>query len=262
MHSSPSLTRSLRPDGRPLYAQAMDALQQLLASGEYQAGEALPSEESLAKQLGISRSTLREAMSFLEKDGLICRRQGVGTFVAPRPQADFLGGLERLESVRSQAQQAGLTVATRARSVSTVPASSLAATALGCVVQAPLTRIEVLEEVAGAPMAYLDGYCLPGALSENDARCGQGSLLECLELAGSTRPQFTRSNLFAINASSELALRLELPTGSALLHLAEVFYDELEKPVAFNNNYFVTWRANYHILRRVVRGADHGGNGR
>ena len=45
------------------------------------AGERLPSEPELARQLGVSRATLREAMRTFEAQGLIRRRQGVGTFV-------------------------------------------------------------------------------------------------------------------------------------------------------------------------------------
>ena len=66
----------------------------------------LPSEPALAKQLGVSRATLREAMRSFEGQGMIRRRQGVGTFVAAKvPVMDT--GLEVLESIETIAQRSG-----------------------------------------------------------------------------------------------------------------------------------------------------------
>jgi GntR family transcriptional regulator len=49
-------------------------------------GDRLPTEPLLAQKLGVSRATLREAMRSFESQGLIRRRQGIGTFVVGRPQ--------------------------------------------------------------------------------------------------------------------------------------------------------------------------------
>ena len=68
------------------------------------AGQRLPSEPDLAKQLGVSRATLREAMRAFETQGLIRRRQGSGTFVVGKVQA-LDSGLEVLESLETMAKQ-------------------------------------------------------------------------------------------------------------------------------------------------------------
>ncbi|HET59696.1 MAG TPA: GntR family transcriptional regulator, partial [Chloroflexi bacterium] len=54
---------------------------------ETPAGERLPSEPKLAQSLGVSRATLREAMRAFEQQGIIRRRQGVGTFVISHTHA-------------------------------------------------------------------------------------------------------------------------------------------------------------------------------
>src|SRR5574341_2056101 len=75
------------------------------------AGDRLPSEPELAKKLGVSRATLREAMRTFETQGLIRRRQGSGTFVVGRvPVID--AGLEVLESLETIARRIGLAVTT------------------------------------------------------------------------------------------------------------------------------------------------------
>ena len=73
------------------------------------AGQRLPSEPDLAKQLGVSRATLREAMRSFETQGLIRRRQGSGTFVVGKTQV-MESGLEVLESLESIAKRLGLKV--------------------------------------------------------------------------------------------------------------------------------------------------------
>jgi GntR family transcriptional regulator len=66
-------------------------------------GERLLSEPELAKQLGVSRATLREAMRTFEAQGLIHRRQGAGTFVVGRMSV-IDAGLEVLESIETMAE--------------------------------------------------------------------------------------------------------------------------------------------------------------
>ena len=79
----------------------------LIATTE--SGDRLPSEPELAKQLGVSRATLREAMRTFEVQGLLRRIQGSGTYVT-RPSQVFDSGLEVLESIHSMADRIGLEV--------------------------------------------------------------------------------------------------------------------------------------------------------
>jgi GntR family transcriptional regulator len=71
------------------------------------AGQRLPSEPELAKQLGVSRATLREAMRSFETQGLIRRRQGSGTFVVGKMEV-LDSGMEVLESLETMAKRLGL----------------------------------------------------------------------------------------------------------------------------------------------------------
>ncbi|MCX6026842.1 MAG: winged helix-turn-helix domain-containing protein, partial [Chloroflexi bacterium] len=84
----------------PLHAKAFKALEDWIRSGRFKPGEKLPSEDELSDRLGISRSTLREALGYLETHGLISRRQGIGTFVTHPYGTGLIGGLERLEPFR------------------------------------------------------------------------------------------------------------------------------------------------------------------
>ncbi len=67
----------------PMYLRIAEAMAALLKSGAYPAGFSLPPERALCERYGVSRMTLRQAMSILERDGLIESHRGRGTFVAP-----------------------------------------------------------------------------------------------------------------------------------------------------------------------------------
>src|SRR3990172_10320873 len=95
------------PTGPNLFTRLHSSLGELIAATE--PGERLPTEPKLAEMLGVSRATLREAMRTFETQGLIQRRQGVGTFVV-RPVGVMETGLELLESIESLAARAGLSV--------------------------------------------------------------------------------------------------------------------------------------------------------
>ena len=66
----------------PLHVQLNRQLRQLIESGQYLPGSRLPSELKLHRELNISRNTIRQAFHDAERDGLIERIPGKGTFVA------------------------------------------------------------------------------------------------------------------------------------------------------------------------------------
>jgi len=102
-----TMTPPLRVDQSRCMCRLAKRSESWCAGGGYRSGERLPSEIELSEQLGISRPTLREALRFLEEEGTIVRRHGVGTFVAAA-QPVIEGGLEVLESIEHMAARRGL----------------------------------------------------------------------------------------------------------------------------------------------------------
>src|SRR6478672_3812135 len=70
---------------RRLYRQIADQLAELIARGEFPPGTRLPAERELAVSLGVSRTSVREAIISLEMSGLVEVRVGTGIFVTTRP---------------------------------------------------------------------------------------------------------------------------------------------------------------------------------
>ena len=76
-----------------LYREVYDKLYKKIISGEYEINSKLPSEPDLAKSLGVSRMTLRQALALLQDDGLVKNLRGKGNFItSPKksPKKDFL----------------------------------------------------------------------------------------------------------------------------------------------------------------------------
>jgi GntR family transcriptional regulator len=245
--------RKLRGDSRPLYAQTVDALYALIQEGAFPVGAPLPSAELLADQLGVSRSTLREAIGNLEVEGLLVRRQGVGTYVAAAPGDQVRGGLERLRSFRELAGIAGKRVESHQRQVERVAAGPSEAEALQVAVGAGLVRVQVAQGIEGCRVAYLDSVVLPHLVDLALLETVDGSLLDYLVDHTDLPLAFTRSQVFAIDADERLAAHLEVGVGRSLLHLAETMYTETGQPVALSRNYFVTDCFSFTIHRRIER---------
>ena len=70
----------------PLYQQIKNTIQAKIRSGDWSAGQKLPSENELVEALGVSRMTIHRALRELTHDGLINRVHGLGSFVAEMPR--------------------------------------------------------------------------------------------------------------------------------------------------------------------------------
>jgi GntR family transcriptional regulator / MocR family aminotransferase len=82
--------------GQPAYLRICDRLRAAISSGALALKARLPSSRTLAKDLGVARNTVDEALSQLVADGYVIRRRGAGTFVADRlPERDVLPRLSK-----------------------------------------------------------------------------------------------------------------------------------------------------------------------
>lgn len=87
----------------PIYEQIKQDLIGRIAAGEWAEGEQLPSEHELVASLGVSRMTVHRALRELTARGVLSRRQGLGTFVAPQTaQADLIAIRDIAEDVRAR----------------------------------------------------------------------------------------------------------------------------------------------------------------
>ncbi|GAA5503679.1 HTH-type transcriptional repressor NagR [Deinococcus xinjiangensis] len=217
LHAEPWLISLDSGSATPVYVQVAQGIKERIRTGLLQSGTALPAERELAQALGVSRVTVRGALALLAEQGLLTRRHGSGTFVAP-VQSDIparpLGILSSFsDDVRSRGQHPGAKVL-HFEKARPQPSEALS---LELTPHDQIYRIQRLRTANGEPLA-LEESTLPadlvGALRPSDVR--DASLYALLSARG-LRPHHAVRHLRAVNADLTLAGLLGVPVGAALI---------------------------------------------
>jgi GntR family transcriptional regulator len=214
------------------------------------AGQRLPSEPDLARQMGVSRATLREAMRSFETQGLIRRRQGAGTFVVGQV-AVMDSGLEVLESLDTLAKRQNLEVTVSDLQVERMFADQEIATGLNIPLGTRVTRVRRVVRADGRPVAYLVDTLPEEVFRPDDLPVSfHGSVLDHLIHRGDSL-SVARANISAIGATAEVAKSLEIQRGDVLLHFNSQVYDRQGKVLTYTFSYFIPGYFHFHVVRRV-----------
>ena len=242
----------IRIDQRPLYAQASEALRNLVQSGGYAPGDRLPSEIELSQQLGISRPTLREALRLLEEDGSIVRRHGVGTFVA-QSQPVIESGLEVLESIKRMASRSGLHVQMGEVVISERLTTAEEAGAMGLTTPEPATCVVRVILAQGKPVAHLTDLLPQRFLRQAEFGTGfHGSVLDLLLERGWPELSHSRTELMSEAANSYLARALRVQRGAPLMRLEAQLFAADGQIVDYSISHFVPGCFRFHVVRRIA----------
>jgi GntR family transcriptional regulator len=211
----------------------------------------LPSEPMLAKKMGVSRATLREAMRAFEGQGMIRRRQGVGTFVAAKVPV-METGLEVLESIGTLAQRSGLTVRMGELQVEKISANEELAEKLHVEVSTELTRVARIIYTNNRPIASLVDTLPVDILPVEELEQGfTGSVLDLLLQRGVPKLVQSRTEINAVCATSEVARALQIQRDDVLLYFAAQLFTDDSRVIDYSISYFLPGYFRFHVVRRV-----------
>jgi GntR family transcriptional regulator len=215
----------------PLWAQLETELRRRLQHGEFDT--AFPTESELTATYDVSRHTVREAVSRLTADGLLERRRGRGTRVAP------LGLEQPLHSLYSLARTIADQGLEERSEVLALEAGTDAEAAerLGLARRTRLVRVERLRLAGGEPLA-LDRSWLPAevALPLLDADLERGSLYDALAELSEVRVAGGRERISPVVPSSADRALLRLPSGEAALLVDRVVHDGAGRAVEWRRS--------------------------
>lgn len=204
-------------DNRPLYSRLMMALRAAVDEEVVARGGYLPSERELSEQVGVSRVTLRRAVNELVDEGLLVRRHGSKTMVAPRYQKSISSLTGFSEDIRARGQVPGCIWISRR----IVPPSATEASALQVALDDRVVRLERLRTADGKPLA-IERATLPRTILPSPDIVSD-SLYETLQELG-LRPVSGLQRLRASVMTKEDAHLLDSEIGAPLLIMERSCY--------------------------------------
>lgn len=242
-------------DRRPLYLQAVEAIQSLVTERGLAAGDRLPSEVELGALLGVGRSTIREAMGHLELARVVERRRGVGTvFLGTHGPAAV--GLETLESLESLAGRQGWRCQTKDIQIRAGTADEEQARRLEIEPGSGVSIITRTKARDGVPLAEMvsvvPASVIPFAALRDEF---EDSITELMTRRHSPQVRFARAEVTAVSCDPGRSRRLAVPPGSPLLVMDELFLGEGGQALAWNLLYFVPSGIRLEVIRRAGPGS-------
>lgn len=225
----------------PLHHQIQSVLRARIDSGEWAPGERVPTEDALVRRFRVSRTTVREALRSLERDGLIARYRRRGTFVR-RPTA----GARSRRTITNLVM--GYEAEVRVVKLETVRAPSGVADLLGVARGDSVRRLVRVEVIDGAPLCVI----------VNHLRVSVGRHVRAADLRRHTLIEFLRDHLeiplgvmrMTIEArmpDDEVAGLLGVDLTRPLLVFRLVVFDTQGRPVEVSDTFYRADRYRYEM---------------
>jgi GntR family transcriptional regulator len=229
----------------PAYQRIQLAIRKRIDSGYLRPGDPVSSERDLAKLHAVSLMTARHALASLEREGVVERRRGVGTFVSS-PRIHF----NKLMSYTEQMAARSLTAASRILYAKIIDNEPDAAARLSLAPTKSLIKLERLRHAADEPFAletcYLSADDFPGLL---ESPLGRDSLFSTLERNYDVRLGYADEEIDATAADPRTAELLNVPRRDPLLRIRQVIYSTRGKAIIYVLGIYRSDRHNFVIRR-------------
>ena len=237
----------LRDKAIPLYYQLETILRRKILSGELAPGSALSSEDALAEEYQVSRITVRQSLAALEKDELIIRRRGKGTFISQkidqRQYTRFTGSIDDIIAMGIQTS----TVVRGTEWIEPPPAVDAKLNLKG----AQALRIEKVRWIEKCPFSHVFNY-LPADIGRQVPldKLSRVPLLMILEDDLKIRAATAQQVMAATIADAQLAELLQIRVGDPLLRAERTVFDAAQRPVEYVS---VCYRADKYAFSVNLR---------
>jgi len=241
------MSRTIDPyNALPKYNQLASILRQKIEDGEWPPRTPIPSERQLEVIYNISRTTIREAIDHLVRQGYLYREHGRGTFVSPQK---LQKGLMELTSFSEDLLKRGIQPGQIIRAMDRIEATAKIAQKLEVPTGAPLLRIERIRLGDDVPIGLQTSYLALAKeqeISEEDLRSG-GSLYRILQEKFNIIPSEADETLEVTLATPEEAELLQVVEGAPLLLSERVLFAQDRRPVEYVKILYRGDRYQYYV---------------
>ncbi|MBD9629245.1 GntR family transcriptional regulator [Pseudomonas sp. PDM19] len=220
----------------PLYSQLKEVLRTRILDGTYPPLSRMPSEAELGKAFEVSRITVRQALGDLQKEGLIFKIHGKGTFVA-KPKA--FQNVSTLQGLGESMTQRGYEVINRLRSFKTMPANAQVAARLQVAEGENVVQIK-RARLVNRELVSLEITWLPEHVGKRLEKADLVSRDIFLILENDCALPLGHADLAidAILADAELARALEVQEGSPVMRIERLTHTADGAPLDYEHLYY------------------------
>jgi GntR family transcriptional regulator len=229
----------------PLYQQIKDALRGGILDGKYPPHSRMPSESELQEMFEVSRITIRQALGDLQKEGLIFKVHGKGSFVS---QPKTVQNITSLQGFAEGMASEGHEIVNRVVSFNFVAADAEVAAKLGLDEGARVAEIHRVRLLNREPTSYEITF-LPEALGKKLQRADLVTRDIFLILENDCGVALGSADLSidAIPAHPPISHALELKKDAPLLRVERLTYDSERHPIDFEYLYFKGGTFQYRL---------------
>jgi GntR family transcriptional regulator len=214
---------SIDPDDfTPAYYQLARILEKKIMSGEFRPEDRIPSETKLGEEYGLSRITVKKAISLLADEGLLRSERGRGTFVN-QPKVD--GGLFLIPDFHNEMRNQGVSTRVDLLKVKAVKASGLVSEKLEARKGRKVLYLERILEAGDEPLVFDRKYILYDRDQPLlEAELGHGSTEELFSGSPDLVPLRADLKLTVTSLSEREALLLESREGAPAFCMEQLIY--------------------------------------
>ncbi len=218
----------------PLYLQVSEWIRENIYKGDLTTGDRVPSENKIMEILGVSRGTVKKAVTMLVNEGLLVQVQGKGTFVKSENISYSLG--EGLLSFAESLESQHLHFETEVITSRMESASKHVASKLRIAVGAPILYLERVRSVEGEKVMLIENriniaHC-PGI---EDIDFNSNNLFPTIEKLSGKKISFSESRYAAKIIGAERGHYLEVHEDAPVLHLEQLVFFQQDMPIEFGN---------------------------
>lgn len=227
---------------QPLYHQIYVQMRRMLTETPQDPESALPAELELAKHYGVSRVTIRKTLEQLQRDGLIVRVHGKGTFPAGlglrQDKVNISGALDNLLSLETRSNA-------RTLDWSMVEVDARLAERMHSPRCLRIVRLRLLD---GVPLSFTTLH-VPERLASllTDEKDRSEPLIQVLERKG-IRTERAEQVLTAVPASARAAAELNVAEASPLMLMRRLMFDTEQSPILHQESCYPPDRFEYRMM--------------
>lgn len=231
----------------PLHIQVEELLLDIIKLPDYANGKLLPKELDLAKSLGVSRSTIRQASNRLADKNLIVRKKGIGTKINKEM---LVTRLDSWSSFSKEMLEQGKTLVNYEFKLKKVLSDKTVSFKLGIDIDTPVYRLSRVRGIKDESKVYFISYFHPKVNLDEKSDFSR-PLYDLIESSSGYFATVSKEEISAIISNDKLSEKLNVAIGDPILRRERVVLDRGMSPLEYNIGYYKADNFIYSVeLRR------------